>query len=198
MDDRFKPSSGVVAAFAGKIDVSYRAGMDDWLRPIFVSRRIGGPLAYLLAIILIGSRQHALLLLMHEATHRRLFSNRRLNDWACAALVTWPVLASLRAFRYTHLQHHKDLNLPTDVDQRKKLEDPDWHFPLPRRRLLWSLGKQFTGLGIWYVIKILRYTNANPEASGQTRQYRLARLTYYSLALALIIYFQVFTLFLLY
>jgi fatty acid desaturase len=165
---------------------------------ISVSHRIGNPLVYILAIILIGSRQHAFLLLMHEATHWRLFNNRWLNDWVCEALVTWPVLASLRAFRHTHLQHHKNLNLPTDVDQRKKLEDPDWHFPLPRSRLLWSLARQFTGLGIWYVIKILRYTNASPEVSGQTRQYRMTRLAYYIVALALIIYFHVFTLFVFY
>ncbi len=165
---------------------------------IFASRRIGGPIAYILAIILIGSRQHAFLLLMHEATHWRMFNNKRLNDWVCEAFVTWPVMVSLRAFRHTHLRHHQELNLPTDVDQRKKLEDPDWHFPLPRRHLLWSLAKQFTGLGIWYVIKILRYGNAEPEASGQTPRYRMARLSYYIAALAVILYFQVFTLFLLY
>lgn len=165
---------------------------------IFVSHRLGNPLLYIPAIILIGSRQHALLLLMHEATHWRLFNDKRLNDWACEAFATWPVLTSLRAFRYTHLQHHKDLNLPTDVDQKKKLEDPDWHFPLPRKRLLWSLVKQFTGLQIWYVIKIARYVNSSLEASGQTPWYRRTRLAYYLSALALIVYFHVFTLFLAY
>jgi len=165
---------------------------------IFVSHRLHNPLIYVFAIIVIGSRQHALLLLMHEATHWRLFNNRRINDWVCEALVTWPALSSLRAFRHTHLEHHRELNLPTDVDLQKKLEDPDWHFPLPRRRLLWSLAKQFTGIQIWYVIKILRYVNANPEASGQTPRYRLTRLAYYISAIATIIYFHVFTLFLAY
>ncbi|MGH7931839.1 MAG: fatty acid desaturase family protein [Candidatus Binataceae bacterium] len=165
---------------------------------IFVSHRISNPLAYIAAIILIGSRQHALLLLMHEAAHRRLFNSKRLNDWICEVLVTWPVLVSLRAFRHTHLQHHRHLNLPTDGDLRKKLEDPDWHFPLPRRRLLWSLAKQFTGLGIWYVLKIFRYGNADAEASGQTRRYRLARVAYYISVLAVIVYFRVLTLFLVY
>jgi fatty acid desaturase len=165
---------------------------------IFVSHRLHNPLLYIVAIIIIGSRQHALLLLMHEATHWRLFDDRRLNDWVCETLATWPTLVSLRAFRHAHLAHHRYLNLPADVDLRKKLEDPDWHFPLPRKRLLWTLAKQFTGLGFWYVVKIARYANANPEASGQTPRYRAARLSYYAAALALIIYFHVFLIFLAY
>jgi fatty acid desaturase len=165
---------------------------------IFVSHRLGNPLAYVVAVVLIGSRQHAFLLLMHEATHGRLFNNRGLNDWVCELFVTWPVLSSLRAFRHTHLKHHKELNLPTDVDQQKKLQDPDWHFPLPRRRLIWSLARQFIGLQIWYSLKILRYVNSNPEESGQTPLYRRMRLAYYFSLLALIIYFHVFTLFLAY
>lgn len=165
---------------------------------IFVSHRLHNPLIYIAAIIIIGSRQHALLLMMHEATHWRLFDDKRMNDWACETLATWPTLVSLRAFRHSHLAHHRYLNLPEDVDLRKKLEDPDWHFPLPRKRLLWTLAKQFTGLGFWYVVKVARYVNANPEASGQTRRYRRARLTYYAVMLTLIIYFHVFTLFLAY
>lgn len=115
---------------------------------------------------------------------------RSFRDMACANFTG--------AFRHTHLQHHKDLNLPTDVDQKKKLEDPDWHFPLPRKRLLWSLVKQFTGLQISYVVKIARYANSSPEASGQTPWYQGNRLAYYFSALALIVYFHVFTLFLAY
>jgi len=165
---------------------------------IFISHRIGNPLVYVLAVILIGSRQHVMVLLMHEATHWRLFNTKRLNDWVCEPLVTWPVLASLRAFRYTHLAHHKNLNLSTDPDRLKKQEDQDWQFPLPRWQLFWSVAKQFTGLGLWYVLRIIRYINSDAEASGQTPRYRLTRLIYYISALAVILYFHVFTLFLTY
>lgn len=169
---------------------------------IYLSRRVANPIleipAYLLAVVIIGSRQHALLLMMHEATHWRMFERKWLNDLVCEPFVTWPVLVSLRAFRHTHLQHHKYLNLPVDGDLQKKFADPDWHFPVPRGRLAWSLLRQFTGLGIWYAIKIMRYGNADPAASGQTPLYRATRIAYYICALALIIYFRVFLLFLAY
>lgn len=165
---------------------------------IIVSYRLHNPLAYVVAVIIIGSRQHALLLMMHEATHWRLFSEKRLNDWVCEVAATWPTLVSLRAFRHSHLAHHRYLNLTADVDLRKKLEDPDWHFPLPPGRLAWSLAKQFSGLGFWYALKVLRYANADPEKSGQTREYRRIRLAYYAAVLALIVYFHVFMLFLAY
>jgi len=165
---------------------------------ISISHRLRNPLVYILAVILIGSRQHVMVLLMHEATHWRLFNTKRLNDWICEPLVTWPVLASLRAFRYTHLAHHKNLNLSTDPDLLKKQEDPDWRFPVPRRQLFWSVAKQFTGFGLWYVFRIMRYINSDAAASGQTPRYRLTRLLYYVFVLAVIMYFQVFTLFLIY
>ncbi len=166
---------------------------------IHLSRHVANPFlaipAYLLAVVIIGSRQHALLLMMHEATHWRMFDRKWLNDLVCEPFVTWPVLVSLRAFRHTHLQHHKHLNLPIDGDLQKKFADPDWHFPVPRRQLFWSLSKQFTGLGLWYALKIMRYGNADPAASGQTPRYRAVRLGYYISALALIVYFHVLTLF---
>jgi hypothetical protein len=48
------------------------------------------PLTYVLAVILIGVRFHALAVLMHDATHYRLFSSRGWNElppgsyWAAA------------------------------------------------------------------------------------------------------------------
>jgi fatty acid desaturase len=168
------------------------------LTTIVISHRLANPFVYILAILIIGSRQHALLLLMHEAAHWRLFNHKHLNDWVCEPLVTWPVLTALRAFRYTHLAHHRNLNLSSDPDLRKKQEDPDWRFPLPRWRIVWSVAKQFTGLGLWYVARVLRYMNADAAASGQTPRYRLVRLAYYVSALSIIIYLRVFTLFLAY
>jgi fatty acid desaturase len=165
---------------------------------ITISHRLANPFVYIAAVIIIGSRQHALLLLMHEATHWRMFNRKWLSDLVCEPFVTWPVLTALRAFRYTHLAHHKNLNLNTDPDLLKKQEDPDWQFPLPLHRVIWSVAKQFTGLGLWYVARLIRYMNADAAASGQTPRYRLLRLSYYVVALSIIIYFHVFTLFLAY
>jgi fatty acid desaturase len=72
--------------------------------------------AYALATILIGGRQLALAILMHEAAHRSLFASRRANDffgtWLCAA-PTWNHLAP---YRTHHLEHHRHTGSADDPD----------------------------------------------------------------------------------
>ncbi len=93
------------------------------------------PLTFLLAVMLIGSRQLGLAILMHDAAHGGLASdqrsNMRLAQWFCA----WPILADTRAYRDYHLRHHA---------HAQQAEDPDLvlsaPFPITRasyRRKLW-------------------------------------------------------------
>ena len=65
------------------------------------------PLTFLLAVILIGGRQLGLAILMHDAAHRLLFKNTRLNDAIGFYLCGSPVGASLALYRPYHLQHHR-------------------------------------------------------------------------------------------
>jgi len=60
---------------------------------IYLCERFWSPLMYLLAIAIIGARQHALLILMHDGVHYRLFRNRRLND-CVSELLAWPHLVA--------------------------------------------------------------------------------------------------------
>ena len=48
------------------------------------------PLTYTLAVMLIGSRQLGLAILMHEAAHKLLFTNKRVNDWVGRWLLGFP------------------------------------------------------------------------------------------------------------
>ena len=74
------------------------------------------PLTILLAILLIGSRQLGLAILMHEGAHGLLSPNERLNisvsQWLCA----YPVFAETRAYRRYHLQHHAHTQTEDDPD----------------------------------------------------------------------------------
>jgi len=58
------------------------------------------------AIVLIGSRQLGLAVLMHEAAHRTLLADKRWNDWAGNWLCAYPVWTDLYPYRTYHLQHH--------------------------------------------------------------------------------------------
>lgn len=74
------------------------------------------PLLIPICVMVIGTRQLGLAILMHEAAHGVLARNLRLNDvlghWFCAV----PIGASLTAYRPYHLAHHRFAQQPEDPD----------------------------------------------------------------------------------
>ena len=74
------------------------------------------PILIPLCVMVIGTRQLGLAILMHEAAHGALHPNLKVNDalghWLCAV----PVGASLAAYRPYHLSHHR---------LAQQAEDPD-------------------------------------------------------------------------
>ncbi len=74
------------------------------------------PLTFALAMVLIGGRQLGLAILMHDAAHRALFKNTRLNDFVGAHFCGFPVGASLALYRPYHLSHHRHTQQAEDPD----------------------------------------------------------------------------------
>jgi len=74
------------------------------------------PLTVILALFVIGARQLGFAVLMHEASHRSLFSNRRVNDWVGNWLCAYPIWSDLHPYRPYHLQHHARTGSPDDPD----------------------------------------------------------------------------------
>jgi fatty acid desaturase len=64
------------------------------------------PLTVILALFVIGARQLGLAVLMHEAAHRSLLSNRKINDWVGNWLCAYPIWSDVHPYRPYHLQHH--------------------------------------------------------------------------------------------
>ena len=81
-----------------------------------VAAGIVWPVLIPLCVMIIGTRQLGLAILMHEAAHGGLSTNTRLNDglghWLCAV----PVGASLNAYRPYHLSHHRFAQQQEDPD----------------------------------------------------------------------------------
>lgn len=98
------------------------------------------PWLALIAVPVIGARQLGLAILMHEAAHGGLNSNRKVNDflgqWLCAA----PVGAHLGNYRDYHLTHHKYAQQPEDPDLG--LSAP---FPVTRASLKRKIIRDLTG-----------------------------------------------------
>jgi len=74
------------------------------------------PLTVLAALFVIGARQLGCAVLMHEAAHRSLFADRRVNDFVGQWLCAYPVWSDLFAYRPYHLQHHAHTGTARDPD----------------------------------------------------------------------------------
>jgi fatty acid desaturase len=91
------------------------------------------PLTFALAIVLIGSRQLGLAILMHEAAHNALFKSRHLNEFAGEWLCGRPILAELASYRHYHLSHHRYTQTDKDPDLVLSAKFPTSHASLRRK-----------------------------------------------------------------
>ncbi|UWQ92088.1 fatty acid desaturase family protein [Aliisedimentitalea scapharcae] len=98
------------------------------------------PVTFVLAVMIIGSRQLGLAILMHEAAHNALFKSRRWNDIAGEWLCGRPILAELAAYRHYHLTHHRFTQ--TDKDPDLVLSSK---FPTSRASLRRKFTRDLTG-----------------------------------------------------
>ena len=98
------------------------------------------PFTFLLAVMVIGTRQLGLAILMHDAAHGLLFADRQLNEWAGAWLCAFPVFTSLSLYRPYHLTHHRHTQQAQDPDLG--LSAP---FPISRKSLWRKVVRDLTG-----------------------------------------------------
>ncbi len=74
------------------------------------------PLTFVAAVLVIGSRQLGLAVLMHDGAHGVLMRTKRWNDpvsqWQCA----YPVFTDTIPYRHYHLAHHRLTQQPDDPD----------------------------------------------------------------------------------
>lgn len=106
-----------------RIDVGRALGtvVLDWLviaLAIGTALRLDHLAVTILAVLVIGARQHALTVIAHDAVHYRFLPQRGLNDWLGDVLVAWPVFLSVRAFRTVHGPHHRFLGEEGDGNRR--------------------------------------------------------------------------------
>lgn len=75
------------------------------------------PAAWVAAFLLMPIAQNRLFILHHEAAHRVLFSNRRLNDLIGINLVGWLTFGTGgHGYRVGHMNHHRDEFGPKEPD----------------------------------------------------------------------------------
>lgn len=108
---------------------------------IWSALKIDSSWYYFFSVVVIGSRQHALLSLMHDAVHWHLFTHRKVNDFASDLFCAMPHLFITRYYRNSHLAHHRELNSLRDPDWVRK-DHELWQFPKSRlsylKFVLWN------------------------------------------------------------
>lgn len=115
--------------------------LKNWLLIATIFAVVGlwtNPGTILLAIVLLGGRQLGLGVLMHEAGHKTLFKNQRLNDTVGQWFAAYPVLGDCHAYGASHREHHRLAGTQEDPDL------PNYrNYPVPaasfRRKVLRDL-----------------------------------------------------------
>lgn len=152
-------------------------------------------------IFIIGSRQHALLLLMHDGAHSRLANNKKVNLYISDLLCAFPLFVTTSNYRKSHLGHHKYLNTELDPDLKMR-RNKEWEFPKTKNAVALILLRQITGLNAFHILgKIYRFgvKNKTVDKKEQTPLIqKIVRLCYYLLLITGLTVFHVWPLFLLY
>jgi fatty acid desaturase len=98
------------------------------------------PLTIVLALFLIGARQLGMAVLMHDASHHALFSDRKVNDFVGNWLGAYPIWSDLHSYRPYHLKHHA--HTWTEKDPDLKLATP---FPITKQSFWRKVWRDLSG-----------------------------------------------------
>ena len=124
------------------------------------------PLTIPLAVVIIGTRQLGLFILMHDGAHGLLHPNRRIND----GVAHWLCSSSLVEYRPYHLQHHRHV---------QQAEDPDLGlsapFPISRASLKRKLLRDLSGQTFYKQRLAPLFDGLNSHGTGEPAASPLAR-----------------------
>lgn len=106
------------------------------------------PLVWLLSVLLLSGAHVGLAILTHEAAHRSLFANAKLNDWIGQYLCALSNFNNMPLYRAYHMAHHRNAGT---------VDDPDLvmteRYPISRAKLRTKLLRDLTGQsGIKFLI----------------------------------------------
>ncbi|SEE65211.1 fatty acid desaturase family protein [Pseudomonas kilonensis] len=129
--------------------------------------------ASLLAIVFIATRQHALLILMHEFSHRQ-FSRTRpvLNDTLGDFLTALPFTITLFGFRRDHAAHHRHTATDHDPNWVSCTGQDRFRFPKSAFDMLVLLLKHCIGLYSIHEFKTALVTSKMASQCPPATQYR--------------------------
>ena len=156
----------------------------DWLvilGVIYLCINYFNPLCYLIAVIIIGARMHALAILMHDATHYRFLKNRTWNDLITNVVTMYPLFTTISNYRQNHLRHHQNLNTEDDPDWAAKLTNRAYTFPKTKRVfLLGVMSYLFLYQGFLDALWLFKRLNMAEKKPEQKKESKLGQLIFFA------------------
>jgi fatty acid desaturase len=134
---------------------------------------------WLVAALVIATRQHALLILMHDASHYRLLHHRRWNDRLGNWFMAWPLLVTTEGYRQNHLPHHFHLNTDRDPDWMRKKDRTEWTFPKTRTGIALLLLRDLLGGGFIDALRSIASLSGSKDSAEAPRRFNWSRPAYY-------------------
>lgn len=114
---------------------------------------------WIAAFVLMG-RAHALFgILSHEAAHRLLFADQRVNDWVGTWLIGTEAFIGQEAYRRSHMAHHRDPLGPNEPDQTLYAG-----YPITMESFRRKLWRDATGQSGWKLLKGLGRNVRKPQS----------------------------------
>lgn len=104
----------------------------------------GAVVAFVVGIVMMGPVFARFAIIGHEAAHKLLFTNKRLNDFVGKWLVAYPAFVPLEIYRRGHFAHHRDEFGPDEPDMNLYVG-----YPISARSLRRKLLRDAFGISGW-------------------------------------------------
>ncbi len=119
---------------------------------------LANPFGYIAAFVLEGAMIVRFNILGHEAVHRTLFRNQRLNDWVGRWVLSYPAFVAFGLYKRSHMTHHRDELGPEEPDMALYA-----NYPITRDSLRRKLVRDAVGISGWKIFKGLLRGTRNPK-----------------------------------
>lgn len=109
----------------------------NWLvivAAIVLAYRFDHLAGYALAVLVVGTRQHALAVLAHDGAHLHVTRIQWLNDAVTSVFCFWPLGVGLHGWRKFHFKHHRTVGTPDDPELQIKRKYPKRWSPETNQR----------------------------------------------------------------
>lgn len=152
--------------------------------------------SYILAIFIIGTRQHALAVLIHEGAHFRLHRNKDISE-AVGEFICNTFMISLATYRNYHFAHHNNSKLNTQEDPDFARRDPaQWKYPKTRFQLFLIFMKDLFGMSTFALLREIKFNKA--FKSKRSKRFEITQLCFWVVSVTALIYSNLIQYYLIY